>query len=98
MCWQAEQYDPISHTTPQQARHFTAKHLLELPGGVVPAHLIQTAELVVSELVTNAVNAGSRGTTVAVAVHHNHIRIAVDDDSPGRPAMRPAATHDLGGR
>jgi phosphoserine phosphatase RsbU/P len=53
------------------------------------------AELVTSELVGNAVAVASRGAGVDVrlGLAESRVRIEVDDDGPGRPAVRTGTEH-----
>jgi anti-sigma regulatory factor (Ser/Thr protein kinase) len=67
------------------------------------AELVPTAELVVSELVTNAVEhaAGGRGSkrvTLTVSVSPRGVSIEVADPDPHGPAVRAADPWDEGGR
>jgi anti-sigma regulatory factor (Ser/Thr protein kinase) len=67
------------------------------------AELVPTAELVVSELVTNAVEhaAGGRGpkpVTLTVSVTPRGVSIEVADPDPHGPAVRVAGPWDEGGR
>jgi anti-sigma regulatory factor (Ser/Thr protein kinase) len=61
------------------------------------AELLENAALIVSELVTNAVRAGSGRTQLDVAVDERQMRIAVVDDAPGVPTIfEPNARDDHG--
>jgi anti-sigma regulatory factor (Ser/Thr protein kinase) len=62
------------------------------------ADLVDDAVLVVSELMTNAIRAGSRSVTVAVSFLGRCVRVAVTDDAPGTPTPRAAAPSDRSGR
>jgi anti-sigma regulatory factor (Ser/Thr protein kinase) len=65
------------------------------------AELVPTAELVVSELVTNAVEhaAGGRArVTLSVSVTRRGVSIEVSDPDPHGPAVRVAGPWDEGGR
>jgi anti-sigma regulatory factor (Ser/Thr protein kinase) len=65
------------------------------------AELVPTAELVVSELVTNAVEhaAGGRArVTLSVSVTRRGVSIEVSDPDPHGPAVRVAEPWDEGGR
>jgi anti-sigma regulatory factor (Ser/Thr protein kinase) len=50
--------------------------------------VLWTAELIASELLTNAVRAGCRTARLTVGVHRDVLRIAVADDVPGLPRYR----------
>jgi anti-sigma regulatory factor (Ser/Thr protein kinase) len=60
--------------------------------------LRQSGELILSELLTNAIQAGCSTVTVRVATDTRAIRIGVTDDAGGIPLARPAAPTDLSGR
>jgi two-component sensor histidine kinase len=67
------------------------------------AELVPTAELVVSELVTNAIEhaAGGRDgrrVTLTVSVTRRGVSIEVSDPDPHGPAVRVAGPWDEGGR
>ncbi|SNQ50715.1 Anti-sigma regulatory factor (Ser/Thr protein kinase) [Frankia canadensis] len=64
------------------------------------AETIEVAQLLVSEVVTNAVRfIGDRGALcLTVALRIDRIRITVDDGSSLRPALRPAGEDDESGR
>ncbi|SMF04250.1 ATP-binding protein [Streptomyces sp. Amel2xC10] len=61
--------------------------------------LIETAELLLTELVTNALRHGSgRRIHVRIVVQNGDLKIEVDDGSLTRPALRHAELDDEGGR
>jgi anti-sigma regulatory factor (Ser/Thr protein kinase) len=79
---------------PSQGRQFLRDHLA---GAVPESATIEDAALVVSELVTNAVHAGSRQIVLDIALHRDHVRIAVSDDAYGQPEVgHPAVTATSG--
>jgi anti-sigma regulatory factor (Ser/Thr protein kinase) len=106
--WVARTRFPVRHTTPSDARSFV-RDTLRAWGH---QQLTDDAEIVVSELVTNAVKAMStarRSATVACAlpvapvvielrVHDTALRIAVRDGSPERPKRQVADDDAEGGR
>ena len=55
-------------------------------------------ELVVSELVTNAVRAGSASVEVSLALENSRVAVRVTDEAAGWPEERNAGIHDTGGR
>lgn len=63
-----------------------------------PSSAVDDAELVVSELVTNAVRAGGSQVTVHVLIEDECVRIGVEDHAPGTPEQRVAASTDTSGR
>jgi anti-sigma regulatory factor (Ser/Thr protein kinase) len=56
------------------------------------------AELIVSELVTNALRAGAHGIRVDLRLVDENLRVSVTDDASGWPAMRQASPVDVSGR
>jgi anti-sigma regulatory factor (Ser/Thr protein kinase) len=98
MCQNFEvQYLHCDTATPSAARAFAAHRLLgELPEGADSA--IETAVLLVSELVTNAVRAGCRHLMLRLAVNRYTVRVAIEDDAGGVPRPRVASVEDVGGR
>jgi anti-sigma regulatory factor (Ser/Thr protein kinase) len=87
--------DPRS---PAAARRFVKSVIGELIGGPAPDPLCDDLELVVSELVTNAVRAGSERVGVAVSVEDDCVLVRVSDDAEGWPEPREADVDDIGGR
>ena len=79
----------------RKARVFTGGSLAD---DGVEASVIELAELLVSELVTNAaVHArGTIGLTVHTDAHG--VRIEVEDPDRGRPVLRPATGDHVDGR
>ncbi|MEU9030894.1 ATP-binding protein [Streptomyces sp. NPDC048383] len=64
-----------------------------------PDSLVDTAELVVSELVTNALEHGKGEVQVSVVLTATHVRLAVSSArTGGRPEVRVAAPDDESGR
>lgn len=60
--------------------------------------MIDDAELVVSELVTNAVRAGARTVQVALDLHRGVLELDVTDDGPGWPRLVRPGERDPRGR
>ena len=58
-----------------------------LRGWLVSDHTREIAELVVSELVGNAVEHGGGGTEIALTLVRHTLRIDVIDNNPGQPVM-----------
>jgi len=65
--------------------------------GPVPA-LLDDAELIVSELITNAVQAGSSAIALGLDAHVGRAVISVTDDVAQLPRPRESAVGDVGGR
>jgi anti-sigma regulatory factor (Ser/Thr protein kinase) len=70
----------------------------QLPRHEQAAEVLDEAELVVSELVTNAVLASCSTATVTITTDRCCVRIGVTDDAPGRPTLLHAATDAVRGR
>ena len=60
--------------------------------------LVETARLLTSELVTNAVLHARTGMTIAVEADESLVRISVTDESPVPPSMRHHSTMATTGR
>lgn len=63
-----------------------------------PPYLVADAELVVTELVENAVRHGRTECEVTVEEHEGHVRIAVRDGSLAPPRLRDRGSLQAGGR
>lgn len=87
--------DPRS---PAGARSFVKAAIGELLRRQPPERLCDDLELVVSELVTNAVRAGSPRVGVALDVEDDRVVIRVSDEAGGWPEPRIADIYDIGGR
>ena len=99
MCLLSTSTFPCHRSTPQRAREFSLRFLSEvLPGNSAACDVIDGCLLVVSELGTNAVQAGSTMVGITVEVHRDHVRLAADDDGPGMPRPMAARAGDLRGR
>jgi anti-sigma regulatory factor (Ser/Thr protein kinase) len=83
-----------SGVAPSQARRLVRRTVQDL----VPGDVVDTAELLVSELVTNAVVHGSGVIVVAIDYEDRVVSIAVSDDAPGKPQLQPERPMALGGR
>ncbi|WP_406011041.1 ATP-binding protein [Streptomyces sp. NBC_00637] len=59
--------------------------------------MIQTAELLVSELITNAIRHGAGPPLIRLTWNGRLLRIAVSDDSDLRPRIRAAKNTEPGG-
>lgn len=86
-------------TVPAAARAHCRSQLTSLlRDGLARGELADAAGLVVSELVTNAVNAGSSQVEVSLGVHRDHVRLTVGDDADGLPELRRPTPTDPHGR
>ena len=101
--WQATHRYSCDRHSPREARRFCIEALTTEVTSVGPSEeLIQDAALIVDELVTNAINAGCATATVRIALEQvpdaTVVRLAVDDNAPGRPEPRYPTTTDTRGR
>jgi anti-sigma regulatory factor (Ser/Thr protein kinase) len=60
--------------------------------------LLSDAMLVVSELLTNSMRAGSHVIRLSLALHRDVLRVVVDDDGAGQPRIRAAEDVETSGR
>jgi serine/threonine-protein kinase RsbW len=82
------------HSAPRTAR----SQIRRVCAAAMPRHVCETAELLTSELVTNAVMHGEGLIRLAVFLDAARLRVEVSDDSPTRPQLREAGAGDTGGR
>jgi serine/threonine-protein kinase RsbW len=78
---------------PAKCRHFVRSVL-----GSCPESVVATAELVTSELVTNAIVHGLSGGELELRMLGDHLRIEVSDSSPVPPVPRQASPYATNGR
>lgn len=99
MCWGTSALFSGDRLSPASGRSFCAEQLraalTDAPGR---EELIFDATVIVSELLTNSVRAGSRVTRLSLSLHREVLRLMVDDDAPGRPALRTSEENDVTGR
>ena len=81
-------------TEPRRAREQVRK---ALSGWGLGDHA-EMAELILSELVANAVCHGTGLVRTRISYSSGLLRMAVHDDGPGRPVRREAAADDVSGR
>jgi anti-sigma regulatory factor (Ser/Thr protein kinase) len=92
VCNRAERRLMVSRDAPQQARQFCADELRAvLHDSRDAGEVVDDVLVVVSELVTNAVNAAASNIVVGLDVHHAHLQLSVFDDAAGGP--RPQTPH-----
>jgi anti-sigma regulatory factor (Ser/Thr protein kinase) len=84
--------------TPSAARSFATETLHRQLGHSLSPEVRYDVELIVSELVTNAVRAGSKDVIVCVGVEGGKVIVRVTDYASGWPEQREASVHDAGGR
>jgi anti-sigma regulatory factor (Ser/Thr protein kinase) len=80
---------------PAAARHLALDALVEWQ---LNGTLLEDAQLVVTELATNAVIHAQSPFTLTVALRGTRVRIAVEDQSTARPVAREAAPASASGR
>jgi hypothetical protein len=89
---------PVDHhieTLPKAARDLVAK---QLPRWGLTA-LVEDAQTVASELVTNAVKCIPCGTVGFTLMYSGDVLcVEVEDDSPAEPVLRQASSEEEGGR
>jgi anti-sigma regulatory factor (Ser/Thr protein kinase) len=78
----------VEPTAPRHARHFVAQSLTRWGYGDA---LLEDAQLVVTELATNAIVHARTPFSVHLQPHGHQVRLAVADGSPVRPTLRDAA-------
>jgi anti-sigma regulatory factor (Ser/Thr protein kinase) len=84
---------------PGQARGFCTDQVTSVLGhGSVAQVVIDDVNLVVSELVTNAVRAGCSEVGLDLEVHRDRVRLTVADQAPGIPELQHPAPSDEHGR
>jgi anti-sigma regulatory factor (Ser/Thr protein kinase) len=85
---------PATTGAPRVARHFTVDTLRRWGADRV----IETAELVVSEMVTNAFRHARTGSRLELSENEGCLRIGVVDFGPGGAVKADPDLGDLGGR
>lgn len=99
MCWHAQRVLPGDGRSAGDGRRFCGGQLAHVLGrGPAAQTVIDATELVVSELITNAVMAGSSSIDMDLTVHRDHVRVAVADDAPGTPTLQRPSARDEHGR
>ena len=86
-------------SAPAQARRWMAERLRNsLSDDPDAPRLVDDAMLCVSELVTNALQAGCTKVRLRLDTDDRAVRLALIDDAPGHPQPRPSGPRDLNGR
>lgn len=103
MCLRAGDTLTCDPSAPERARRFVVRTLSRAApdDGPVPVEwrtLTEDAELVVSELTTNALRADCRELTVELELHRAELIISVRDDAMGWPSPRRADPTEPSGR
>jgi len=81
-----------------QAPSVAREAVRQAAGSRYAADVRDAAELLTSEIVTNAVTHGSGMVTVVIECEDGALAVAVGDDAPSLPVVRPEETLDVGGR
>jgi DNA-binding NarL/FixJ family response regulator len=84
---------PADPTSPRAARALVRGLL-----GTEDVAFVESVELVVSELVTNAITHGRSSPRIEVALGRRSVRVAVHDDNPTLPTHREPDVDRPGGR
>jgi two-component sensor histidine kinase len=79
---------------PAQARRVVR----EVVAPLVPADMAHTAELLVSELVTNAITHGRGMVRLSIDCADHSLSVAVSDDEPAPPLVQQEQALSIGGR
>jgi anti-sigma regulatory factor (Ser/Thr protein kinase) len=98
MCWEGSRTFNCDPSAARLGRGFCADHLGSVLDISAASEPIEDAELVISELVTNAVNAGCADTQLRINLHRDHIRIYVADNGPGWPQIQRPDPEERHGR
>jgi signal transduction histidine kinase len=99
MCWDIAADFPSDALSPGRARRFCSEQIPSVLGnGVGRDAVVEDTVIVVSELVTNSVNAGSSAVRVELTIHRGRLRVSVHDDAPGTPKLIQSAPEDVHGR
>lgn len=87
---------------PRSAKHARALLRLQLTDWKITGEVADTAELLLSELVTNSIRHArtppGREIGVRLAMYDGRLRVEIADASDRRPQPREAAPEDEGGR
>jgi hypothetical protein len=99
MCKEGDRVYFCDWNAPRTARGFCADYLHTCLGrGDGADDVVAAAVAIVSELVTNSVQAGCHSTLLRLVVHRDHVRIGVEDDSSGEPVPQQPQLTDNHGR
>ncbi|GAA2100035.1 hypothetical protein GCM10009801_72210 [Streptomyces albiaxialis] len=89
---------PADASSARWARRLTTEFLLSERSPAPAGHREDEAELIVSELVTNAVRHGRSRCRLRLTSRRRALTIEVADDGPGHPVPRRAGAGQEGGR
>jgi anti-sigma regulatory factor (Ser/Thr protein kinase) len=89
VCWGADTDLPPNQRAAGRALWFVAKQIKAALSPAPDDPLTGDARLVVSELVTNAVNAGTTTLRLELQLHRSTLDLAVTDNAAGAPTIAP---------
>lgn len=104
MCHRTETSLPSRPVSVRQARRWASNQLAAMynqpPARTDDQHdsVVDDVELVVSELVSNAIRARAHRLDLALEAHHRSVRVEVSDDAPGLPIRRQPSSDARRGR
>jgi anti-sigma regulatory factor (Ser/Thr protein kinase) len=97
--WTAERRYECSVTSARDARSFCTEQLHDHFGSTGDVNeVVDSAQLIVSEMITNAVNAECSTTDLRLSCEGDSLRISVHDDGDGLPQVMRASDRDEHGR
>ena len=97
MCTSAYGQFPATTSNARAARLFAVATVTRaLPRAGV--NVVDDCELVIGELVANAINAAANLIDVCIQIHHARIELAVTDDAHSWPVLHPPNTAATRGR
>ena len=104
MCHRTEISLPSEPAAVGQARRWAGNQLAAMydqPPATTydrPDSVVDDIELVVSELVSNAIQTRTHRLDLALEAHHRSLRVEATDDAPGLPTRRQPSPDALRGR
>jgi anti-sigma regulatory factor (Ser/Thr protein kinase) len=96
MCKKAETTVSCAPESVAWARHWALSELTSMYANL--GSVSSDIQVVVSELVTNAVLAGCSRLLLVIDGHHSFVRIATEDDAPGFPVKQEPTSDRTHGR
>jgi hypothetical protein len=99
MCWDAARRFPADTRSPREARRFCTEALSTLLADRPErGELVDDVILIVTELLTNSINAGASSALVTLNWHRDQLRVTVGDDALGAPALQSPSPNETHGR
>jgi anti-sigma regulatory factor (Ser/Thr protein kinase) len=98
VCWAAERGFDSNARAPSAARRWAGSSLRRAVAAPRDAEPVADAELVVSELVTNAIRSGAGSIRVSLQLHQGELEVDVADNGPGWPRLVRPGEQDAHGR